>query len=446
MVGNEPIFPIGLRCVQQALDQAGHDTRLIDFVEQPETFADLRWATENWDVIGFTIRNIDPIDLAFDSFIDHYEKFVSRVRDACTGRPPLFVGGGPGYSLFGNALVSRLGFDVGVVGPGEKAMLDIVAQPERYRGAGQNLRGERYADFLTDRLFHPHELMRAYARCSESIGIETRRKTCYQECVYCPYAYISGDNSGDIKPLEFIADELRSIYDSGNRRIFFTDAIFNSELRFAKEVVRMISELSLPGLTWSAYFTPKPFDDEFAELLARSNVEMVMISPDSLDVGMMRTLGKRFDTRHVTRFIERCRQHNLPIRLSVVFGGPGENRETVCASAEYANANVASDELLINVGYRVLPATALSRQLGIPDDELLNPTFYPLDPELFLWIMEYFESRFLSTKRLLHLMVGSASTKRMIKVPHHEMGESGAVKDLPYLALARRTLNGSAKR
>lgn len=64
MPGNEPIFPIGLRCVQDALHLAGHETRLIDFVEDPGALADLGWAAESWDVIGFTIRNIDPIDLA----------------------------------------------------------------------------------------------------------------------------------------------------------------------------------------------------------------------------------------------------------------------------------------------------------------------------------------------------------------------------------------------
>lgn len=438
MPGNEPIYPIGLRCVQDALDRADHETRLIDFVADPSAHRDLSWAAEPWDVIGFTIRNIDPIDLACDGHVDHYQEFIDRVRAVAGANPPLLVGGGPGYSLFADALLVRLGFDVGVVGPGEKVMLDIVASPERWRGAGRNLSGERHPGFLRDPLRHSRPLLTSYARLEGAmIGVETRRKTCYQGCVYCPYSYISGDNKGDLKPVELLATELRAIHDAGIRRVFFTDSIFNAELRYTKQVVRMLIEQDLPGLTWSAYFTPKPFDDEFAVMLASSDVETVVVSPDSLDDRMMRTLGKSFDTRHVTRFIERCRRHGLTIRVNIVFGGPGEDRESVRASAEYANSRLAQDELVMSVGYRILPSTALARQVSLHEDDLLSPTFYPLPPDLFDWVVRDFDSRFVSTRCLLNLMAGRASSRRMTRLPLRP-GTAEEASGLPYLALKRQ--------
>lgn len=442
MPGNEPIFPIGGRAVQAALDRGGHTTRLIDFVETPAAYTDLSWTAQGWDVIGFSIRNIDPIDLVCDGFVPYYEAFVERVRKAAGSSAPVLVGGGPGYSLFGDALLHRIGFDVGVIGPGEQSMLEIAADTESYRGYGLNLKGGRYAGFLTEALKHPAPLMHAYAQAPEAmIGVETKRKTCYQECVYCPYAYISGDNQGDLKPLELLEQELRAIHEAGIRRVFFTDAIFNSELRFAKQVVSLLAELALPGLTWSGYFAPKPFDDDFAELLATSNIEAVLLSPDSLDVGMMGRLGKRFDTRHVTRFIERCRRNDLEMRISVVFGGPGESEESVRASAEYANTYLRPEDLVLNVGFRVLPATALARQLGLPDEQLVEPTFYPLDPQLFTWIIEHFDSRFMHNSRLLHLMLGNIASKKMVKVPHWQEREAGQSTGFPYLALTRYSSN-----
>lgn len=439
MPGNDPIFPIGLRCVQDALERAGHETQLFDFVENSKDFEDLTWATESWDVIGFSIRNIDPIDLAHDGFVDHYERFVDRVRQTVTS-DPLLVGGGPGYSLFGQALLTRLKLDVGVVGPGEKCMLDIVANPDKHRAMGRNLIGERFVGFTTNELAHPKPLLTAYAKAPKAmIGIETRRKTCYQDCVYCPYAYISGDNSGDYKPLELIAAELKAIYAAGIRRVFFTDAIFNGELRFAKQVVQLITELNLPGLTWSAYFTPKPFDDEFAQMLPASNVEQIVVSPDSLDSRMMGVLGKRFDTRHVTRFLERCRRHDLTLRVIIVLGGPTEDRESVRASAEYANTYLKDDELILHVGYRVLPSTGLARQLAIPDEELLNPVYYPVDQKLFSWILEDFDGRFFSTGHLLTMMAWRHSVKKMARVPLPEENVRKETAQLPYLALSRQT-------
>ncbi|MGQ4487589.1 radical SAM protein [Streptomyces sp. SAS_281] len=440
MPGNEPIFPIGLRCVQDALDRAGHQTRLIDFVQDPGSVDDFAWVAEPWDAIGFTIRNIDPIDISCDGHVEYYMQFLNKVRttlDAC-GRSPLLVGGGPGYTLFADQLRARLGFDVGVIGPGEQAMLDILDAPENYRRLGKNITGRRYDGFLTDTLQHPGSLMEVYTQFEGAmIGVETRRKTCYQGCVYCPYAYLNGDNSGDLKPLDLIASELRAIHAAGIRRVFFTDGIFNSELRYAKEVVALITDLGLPGLTWSAYFTPKPFDDEFAALLAGSGVEFIVISPDSLDNRVMKLLGKTFDTRHVDRCLERCRRHGIPARVNVVFGGPGEDEESVRNSIQYINSNLEDGELVMHVGYRVLPQTGMARQLGMPDDDLLAPTFYPFHADTFSWIIRDLESRFMPPSVLFNFMAARNSSKRIAKVPLPADSNGHSPTEFPYLALSR---------
>lgn len=420
MPGNQPIFPIGLRCVQDALDRAGHTTRLIDFVEAPDELSDLAWLDGDWDLIGFTIRNIDPIDIACDTHVDQYVAFLQRVRDELSELQvsPLLVGGGPGFSLFASALVERMGLDVGVIGPGEQRMLQLAHKPTNYKGRGIVLNGLRHQGFVRDTLSHPPSLMAAYVDDRDAmIGVETRRKTCYQTCGYCPYAHIDGDNSGDYKPLEVLAAEIRGIHEAGFRRIFFTDGIFNSELRFAKQVVQLLHDLALPDLVWSAYFTPKPFDDDFAAMLVGSGVEAIVVSPDSLDPQVMRLLGKSFDTRHVVRFLERARGYELPVRVNVVFGGPGENRGTVANSAAFANRHLNDDELVAHVGFRVLPSTALARDVGLPDDALLYPVFYPFDQDLFAWVMEELDSRFITPSFMFNLLAGRTAARKMTRLP-----------------------------
>ncbi|MEU1290594.1 radical SAM protein [Kitasatospora sp. NPDC005856] len=419
MPGNQPIFPIGLRCVQDALDRAGHVTRLVDFVESPASLENLEWLDGRWDIIGFTIRNIDPIDITCNTHVDEYVAFADRVRAELDrrGLDPVLVGGGPGFSLFGSLLVDRLGLDVGVIGPGEQAILDVANDPLSFKGRGSTVQGRRHCGFLTDTLRHPSSLMAAYTNAHRAmIGVETRRKTCYQTCGYCPYAYIDGENAGDLKPMDILAEEIVGIHRQGFRRIFFTDGIFNSELRYAKEVVGLVRDLALDGLSWSAYFTPKPFDDEFGEMLQGSGVEAVVVSPDSLDDRVMRNLGKSFDTRHVLRFLERSRKNDLPVRVNVVFGGPGETRESIRNSAEFINENLRDDELVMHVGYRVLPATALARDLGMTDDQLLYPAFYPFDFDVFNWVIQDLDSRFVTPQLMMNLMAGRAAARKMARV------------------------------
>lgn len=442
MRGNsEPIFPIGLRCVQDALIRAGHDAVLVDFLESPELLDNLSWLADDFDVVAFTIRNIDPIDLSCGTHVDDYIAFAARVRSEHEkrGREPLLVGGGPGFSLFPNELTALMRLDVGVSGPGEEVMLQLAGAPRSYRGTGAVLQGRRHVGFLTSLLSHPPSLMAAYtARPGAMIGVETRRKTCYQGCVYCPYAHIAGDNSGDLKPLSVLQQEIEGIYAAGFRRIFFTDGIFNSELPIAKDVVRLLHQLQLPDLQWSAYFTPKPFDDEFADLLIGSNVDAVVVSPDSLDDEVMRALGKSFDRRHVLRFLERSRVRELPVKVNVVFGGPGESRESVARSVAFINEHLLDDELVLHVGYRVLPGTALAADIGLPAQDLLYPVYLPFDVDVFRWLVQDLDNRFLTPSLTLNLMAGRAVAMRSAKAAKRTV-EAGGRSSLLLEAGPRRT-------
>ncbi|MEJ8675581.1 B12-binding domain-containing radical SAM protein [Chromobacterium amazonense] len=416
MPGNEPIFPIGVHCIQQALEQAGHTARLIDFVEHPEAVYELSWASEEWDVIGFSIRNIDPIDLACDGHVDAYSAFVKKIK-ALVKENVVLVGGGPGYSLFADNLTELLGLHVGVRGPGEEIMLEIAADPQKFAARRQVIDGKRYEGFVSKVLKYPENLMHVYASGTKSmIGVETRRKTCFQRCIYCPYAYITGESSGDVKPLDILMEEISGIYNAGFRRIFFTDGIFNSGIAYAKQVVRMLSEKSWPGLTWSAYFAAQPFDDEFASLLKKSGVENIVVSPDSLDNDLMQRLGKNFDLAAMNRFVDTCRRHGLKMMVNVVFGGPGENRKTAENTANYINRVLEEDELSLHVGFRILPHTSLSKETGLKESELIYPTFYPFDNDLFQWMLKSLDSKFMTPARLMNLLAGRSSARRMGKV------------------------------
>lgn len=417
MPGNDPIYPLGVRCVQHALEIAGHRVRVVDFVETPAAYNDLGWAEDQWDVIGFAIRNIDPIDLACEGHVDAYAAYVERVK-AVARQGAVFVGGGPGFSLFAPTLTERLDLHVGVRGPGEEVMLAIAAAPQRYRAGKQVIDGRRFEGFVTTPLTHDDSLMRAYAvDRSAMIGVETRRKTCFQRCIYCPYAYITGENSGDVKPLELLHTEISGIYRAGFRRIFFTDGIFNSGIIYAKQVVRMLAKQEWPGLTWGAYFAARPFDDEFAEMLKHSGVEAVVVSPDSLDNDLMQRLGKNFDLPEMDRFVQTCRRHDLPFIVNVVFGGPGETRATAQNSARYINEKLESHELSLHVGYRILPHTSLSAETGLVEDQLLYPTFYPFEQDLFHWLMQDLNPQIMTSTRLMNLLAGRASMRRMARIP-----------------------------
>ncbi len=411
--GNDPIYPIGCVTLLNSLERDGHSVALLDFVLSPgEQGSHL--LDQHWDVVGFSVRNIDPIDIACGGFVDGYESYVSEAAERLPGSP-LLVGGGPGFGLFAEYLTEHLQLDVGVRGVGEVLISQMATNPVPYRRRGV-LDGQRSTDFLDYPVRHPTHLVAAYRQMKDaSVGVETKRKTCYQGCAYCPYAYVSGENDGDERSPELLDEEIDGLYDLGVRKIFFTDAIFNAQLGQSKPIARMLatSTSRRPDLQWSAYFTPRPFDDELAELLSGSPVGSIVISPDSLDPGLMVTLGKTFDQDSVINTVRRCRRYGLRPMVNLVFGAPGESEETVRNTAEILNEYLDEGEVSLHVGYRVLPGTGLSRMTDLEPIDLVAPTFYPFDDDLVQWILRHLDSRFISTSSMLNLMAGRASAKAM---------------------------------
>ncbi|MET8151120.1 B12-binding domain-containing radical SAM protein [Actinoplanes sp. NPDC049668] len=415
MPGNQPIFPLGIERIRQVLQIDGHEVEIIDFCERPELQADHSWVREGWDVVGLTIRNIDPIDIACESHVPHYLQYTRDLQNAAGDADILWVGGGPGFSLFATELTEKMRLAIGVVGPGETVMSRICADVRSYsNSAPRVLTGVPDPGFDTRVMLYSPALMEVYTVRDPRamIGVETRRKSCYQGCTYCPYAHITKDDGGTCRTIPSLIEEIRGIYAAGFRRIFFTDGIFNAELRFAKDVVAAVKAEALPGLQWSAYFTPKPFDEEFAELLSGSGNDTVIVSPDSLDPQMMNEIGKSFDVRHVRRFLDLCRAHALNPRVSLVIGGPFESEQTVANTMAFVNDHLRDNELALNVGYRVLPETAMSRQTEASTAELLEPTFLEMDPQVFQWIYNALDSRFLTTDLMLNVAAAKHGMKK----------------------------------
>src|SRR5579859_4882808 len=259
--GNDPIFPLGIERIRQVLDEVGHSVRIVDFRREPQRQHDHSWIRQGWDVVGITIRNVDPIDIACESHVPHYRDYVANLRAAAGAAADsiLWVGGGSGFSLFAQELTDILGLDVGVVGPGESAMMRLCRDPRRFADQQRVIMtGTPDPEFSRRVMEYDPELMATYAGArSAMIGVETRRKSCYQGCTYCPYAHITNDDAGAERDIPALLREIQAICDHGMNRIFFTDAIFNADIRYAKNVVAALNaHLDRPDLRWSAYFTP----------------------------------------------------------------------------------------------------------------------------------------------------------------------------------------------
>jgi radical SAM superfamily enzyme YgiQ (UPF0313 family) len=302
--------------------------------------------------------------------------------------------GGSGFTIFPTELMALLGADYGIVGDGEQLapLMDALEFQSDLRGIpGVVTRDDPTADapkntstffqrsFEADR---PH--VRYYLQQGGILNLQTKRG-CPYRCIYCTYPRIDGSRLRLIDPGE-VARTARMLQDAGARYLFLTDSTFNCSpdhsLSVAKAFIK--ARLSIP---WGAFFAPFRPPADYYKILAEAGLSHCEFGTESLCDRVLSAYGKPFCTDDVLYASGQALDAGLHIAHYLLFGGPGEDEQTLAetlANAEKLEKTV----LILFCGMRIYPHTPLHeiavRQGQITrNSNLLEPVFYRspgLDP------------------------------------------------------------------
>jgi len=196
---SERVYPIGIVLLAGILKKKGHQVEIVDLNLGQDPYGVLQEKLLDFrpEVVGFSLRNIDPLGNKNTSLLP---QFVAAVRlTACILPEARLVAGGTGFSLFPVRIMQELPeLDYGIVGEGEHVfptLLESLDSPGPLPGLCIR-QGEKVqllppaADFdmagyiAPDRTLWdvtPYLDLNSYA---PSIGIETKRG-CPFNCSYC---------------------------------------------------------------------------------------------------------------------------------------------------------------------------------------------------------------------------------------------------------------------
>jgi radical SAM superfamily enzyme YgiQ (UPF0313 family) len=123
---NMRAWPLGLACVAESIEKAGHLVHLLDIVEAQDYGTVVKGAVEDFnpDIIGISVRNID------DQHMIDTKVFLNEIKgvvEACrkVTRSPIVLGGA-GYSMYPETLLKFVEADMGIQGEGEAALLFLL--------------------------------------------------------------------------------------------------------------------------------------------------------------------------------------------------------------------------------------------------------------------------------------------------------------------------------
>jgi radical SAM superfamily enzyme YgiQ (UPF0313 family) len=209
-------------------------------------------------------------------------------------------------------------------------------------------------------------------------NLQTKRG-CPFKCCYCTYPIINGSRVRVREPGE-ICEEWSILIDQYNcQYIDLVDDIFNHPAGHAEEVCREIIRRDI-RCGWTAFIHPKDVSEELFPLMKKAGCIGVEIGVDSLSDKVLEGLGKSFSSTDVEHVSGLCRKADLKFAYYLMFGGPGEDINTVEKTFTLCR-RFNPTAVIALVGIRIYPSTLLARiaseeEVVNKDDSILNPKFY----------------------------------------------------------------------
>jgi radical SAM superfamily enzyme YgiQ (UPF0313 family) len=428
-----PVAPIALDYLASALKDSGHRVDLLDLCFSTDPFADIRryFTSNSASIIAITLRNTDDTTfITRDFFLPRIKRIAECIRE-CTDAP--IVIGGSGFSVAAEAVLEFCGLDLGIWGEGEYGLpllVDRIAKGEDYRDVpGAVYRGkeglQRNSATYIDLAKMPMPRRdtvdnRRYYREGGMGGVETKRG-CPKKCIYCADPLGKGSKLRLRSPSS-VADEIKSLLDMGIEHIHICDSEFNYPYKHARSICREIIDRGLGSrLSWYAYCSPAPFDEDLARLFVQSGCAGVNFGVDSANDCILRTLGRDYTSEDVSRTADICHRSGLVFMYDLLLGGPGETRNSLRETIE-AMKRMSPHRVGASLGVRVYPKTSLAKMIlqqgpletnpnlhGECDGSFLAPIFY-LSAELGDDASQYLEGLIGVDERFMFMAGDSSSS------------------------------------
>ncbi|MHB0970741.1 MAG: B12-binding domain-containing radical SAM protein [Thermoanaerobaculia bacterium] len=395
--GNMIAMPLGAGLVAAAARRAGHDVRFLDLLHAADPRAAVVDAVGEFapEAVGISVRNIDDQNREQPRFLLEQ---VKPIVDACrASRAPVILGG-PGYSIFPDAALRYLGADYGIEGEGEEAFVELLRRlesgedPSEFPGLhSANVSFAALHRGELDRFPLWDDVLTESARAAGDdvwIPLQTRRG-CPNDCSYCSTSAIQGRVIRTRSP-ESAVEEIRRIAAAGFRRFYFVDNSFNIPESHALKLCSLLEDAAL-DIEWRCILYPQYVGEHLVAAMSRARCVEVSLGFESGNPAVLREMNKRYTPDEVRDTCALLARYGIRRLGFLMFGGPGETRESVEESLAFAES-LHLDSLRTTVGIRIYPHTELARRAvaeGViaADDDLLEPKFY-LAPGLEPWIHE----------------------------------------------------------
>lgn len=374
-----PVYPLGMGMIARALEDAGHIVMQFDFLASGMDLEALDAALKDFspDLVGVSMRNIDNVNLLNEQrYTGLVKKIVDRVRIATDANVVL---GGTAFSIMPETMLAEIGADYGIVGEGERLIVELADKIGKGTVTEKILRGEpSLTGTQIKKAVYDREMMSFYLNSGGISNVQTKRG-CPYNCVYCSYPDLEGRRFRP-RDVNEVIDDIVILKESHDAKmLFFTDSVFNDDKGYYVHLLEKMAERGV-SVPWSAYIRPQRFDKYIIDLMKKTGVKGVEIGADAASDTALKGIGKSFSWNDVIDCNNVFADNGIATSHFFMFGGPCETEETVLLGIDNV-INLKRTVSFMFMGIRILPDTPLKNlavKQGIIDqeDDLLEPRYY----------------------------------------------------------------------
>ncbi len=219
---------------------------------------------------------------------------------------PNFMGGDP--SQMHKAVYSH-----------KKDRSQAIMQMEKELAVGMPIYSEKFLSLLEK----PEELDTTFTWHDTAVS-------CPYTCGYCGH---KTRQSVALRPDKIVEEEIRRIGKLGFKRVFIIDPILGGLPGRDKKILKWYQQYA-PDTAISAYYRPEYLDDETIVLLAKSNIQEILIGLQSTNPNVPRWLRSN-NLEKVMKYLPQLSRNGIFNRIELITGMPGDTPEGQRESLRY---------------------------------------------------------------------------------------------------------------
>ncbi|ABQ27135.1 hopanoid biosynthesis associated radical SAM protein HpnJ [Geotalea uraniireducens] len=157
---------------------------------------------------------------------------------------------------------------------------------------------------------------------------------CPSKCIYCLWPQTFSGRTMRVRSAENVYQEVKWIVDNipGVKEISFDDDTFTANREHARAVAEKIKPL---GISWTINARAN-CDYETLRIMREAGLRHVVVGFESGNEQILKNIKKGVTKAQAIEFVRNCKKLGLSVHGAFIMGLPGETRETIRETIEYA--------------------------------------------------------------------------------------------------------------